>query len=105
MLSCYTIYFAIFKNSAKLLSWDDMIKIPWDIILLFGGGLTLAASFANTGLSDWIGNNLIYLKGTHVAIILLIIIALINFLTEITSNSATTSTIHLLLLLLHLLLT
>ena len=81
------------KNSAKLLSWDDMIKIPWDIILLFGGGLTLAASFANTGLSDWIGNNLIYLKGTHVAIILLIIIALINFLTEITSNSATTSII------------
>ena len=75
------------KNSAKLLSWDDMIKIPWDIILLFGGGLTLAASFA------WIGNNLIYLKGTHVAIILLIIIALINFLTEITSNSATTSII------------
>ena len=81
------------KNSAKLLTWDDMIKIPWDIILLFGGGLTLAASFANTGLSDWIGNNLIYLKGTHVAIILLIIIALINFLTEITSNSATTSII------------
>ena len=49
------------KNSEKLLTWDDMIKIPWDIILLFGGGLTLAASFASTGLSDWIGNNLIYL--------------------------------------------
>lgn len=65
--------------------------MPWGILLLFGGGLAIAAGFTSSGLSEWIGNQLIGLQGVNVLIIVLVVAALVLFLTEITSNTATAS--------------
>tara|TARA_Y100001933_G_scaffold265209_1_gene337073 strand:+ start:8811 stop:10259 length:1449 start_codon:yes stop_codon:yes gene_type:complete len=84
----------VFPTSTKgkhLMTWEDAVKLPWGIVLLFGGGLALAAGFESSGLALWIGNKLIALKTVPFIILLLILIATVNFLTEITSNIATTA--------------
>ncbi len=80
-------------KGSKLLDWESAVKIPWGIILLFGGGLAIAAGFKESGLADWIGGQMTLLQGVSLVIILLVVIASVNFLTEITSNLATTSMI------------
>mgnify|MGYP000489137489 CR=1 FL=1 len=77
----------------KLLDWKTAEKIPWGILLLFGGGLSLAEGFKVTGLAAWIGNQFVFLDFIAFGLFLLIIIAAVNFLTEITSNVATASMI------------
>ena len=79
------------RKGKKLLNWQDAVKLPWGVLLLFGGGIALAMAFESSGLARWIGDNLNYLKGMSLFLILLIIIAAVNFLTEITSNLATTA--------------
>ena len=74
-----------------ILDWDTAVKIPWGVILLFGGGLSLAAAFDASGLAKWIGQNMSILDALPFFVLLLIIIAAVNFLTEITSNVATVS--------------
>ena len=74
-----------------LLDWKTARKLPWGILLLFGGGLAIANGFSNTDLSAWIGNGLIQYKGSPYIIILLIVTATVNYMTEITSNVATAS--------------
>ena len=66
-------------------------KIPWDILILFGGGMALALGFESSGLALWIGNQLIALETLPLILLLLILITAVNFLTEITSNLATTA--------------
>src|SRR5699024_12657539 len=46
------------KKGDQLLNWDTAVKLPWGILLLFGGGLAIAAGFTESGLSEWIGNQL-----------------------------------------------
>ena len=75
-----------------ILDWKTAEKIPWDIILLFGGGFALASGFKESGLSYWFGDQLIWLKGVHPIIIVLSVSLLITFLTELTSNVATVET-------------
>lgn len=72
-----------------LLDWSTAVKIPWGVILLFGGGLSIAAGFAATGLATWIGEQLQLLEGIHTLGLLLIVVAVTIFLTEVTSNTAT----------------
>ncbi|EGA89885.1 sodium-dependent transporter [Planococcus donghaensis MPA1U2] len=79
------------KKGDHLLDWATAVKLPWGILLLFGGGLAIAAGFTSSGLSEWIGNQLIGLQGVNVLIIILVVAALVLFLTEITSNTATAS--------------
>jgi sodium-dependent dicarboxylate transporter 2/3/5 len=67
--------------------------IPWGIILLFGGGFALATAFSSSGLSEYIGNNMRGLSNVPTFILVLIICVIINFLTELTSNTATTQMI------------
>ena len=75
----------------NLLQWKDAEKgVPWGILLLFGGGLTLAAAAQNTGLAAWIGN--LMPVGLSIVFLVVIFTALIIFLTELTSNLATTAT-------------
>ena len=81
------------QKSQMLLDWEAAVRIPWGIILLFGGGLALAAGFQTTGLAEWIGSQLTLLEGVHLVILILVLIAAVNFLTEITSNVATASMI------------
>lgn len=78
------------KNK-KLISWKDTKDLPWGIILLFGGGMALAKGFETSGLAQWIGNQMTTFAGLSTIIIVLLIIAAVNFLTEITSNLATTA--------------
>jgi solute carrier family 13 (sodium-dependent dicarboxylate transporter), member 2/3/5 len=77
----------------KLLDWNTAEKIPWGILLLFGGGLSLAEGFKVTGLAAYIGGQFEFLDYMPFFLFLLIIIAAVNFLTEITSNVATASMI------------
>lgn len=75
----------------KLLSWSDTVKLPWGILLLFGGGMALAKGFDSSGLAVWIGNQMNFFSDIPLIILLLVLIAMVNFLTEITSNLATTA--------------
>jgi sodium-dependent dicarboxylate transporter 2/3/5 len=79
------------NNKERLLNWDDTIKLPWGILLLFGGGMALALGFDSSGLAVWIGSQMTALDTVPLLILLLILIASVNFLTEITSNLATTA--------------
>jgi sodium-dependent dicarboxylate transporter 2/3/5 len=79
------------KENKPLLSWEDAVRLPWGILLLFGGGMALALGFETSGLAVWIGTQLTSLEGISTFLLLLIFIAAVNFLTEITSNLATTA--------------
>jgi sodium-dependent dicarboxylate transporter 2/3/5 len=75
----------------RLLDWETASQIPWGILLLFGGGLALAAGFEATGLSARIGGTLAGLASLHPLVIVLVVCLLVNFLTELTSSTATTA--------------
>ena len=79
------------KEKRPLIEWDEAIKLPWGIILLFGGGIALAAGFSKTGLAEWIAAQMVYLNGLPLFILILVMVTIINFLTEVTSNLATTA--------------
>jgi len=79
------------QKGKKLITWEDAVKLPWGILILFGGGLTLAMGFENSGLALWIGGKLSALQVLPFILLLLILIAIVNFLTELTSNIATTA--------------
>lgn len=80
------------KNKlTKIIDWEDAMKLPWGILLLFGAGMALAQGFDSSGLAIWIGNQLTYLSDVPLVILILILIASVNFLTEVTSNMATTA--------------
>ena len=92
----YAILLFIFNSkdgNKKIISWKDSAKLPWGIVLLFGGGLSLAAAMQGSGLTLWIGEKLYGLNTFSVIIIVLSIVFVVNFLTEITSNLATVSMI------------
>ena len=75
-----------------MLPWHDAAQIDWGLILLFGGGLSLAAAVADSGLAQWIGDSLTGLSAWPVIGIVVVVTLLIIFLTELTSNIATTAT-------------
>ena len=79
------------QKGKKLITWEDAVKLPWGILLLFGGGLTLAMGFESSGLALWIGGKLSALQVLPFILLLLILISIVNFLTELTSNIATTA--------------
>lgn len=81
------------RIGAKLLDWDVSRELPWGVLLLFGAGLALAAGFKDTGLADWIGQQLIVLEGMNFILIIIFTTAFVLFLTEITSNTATATMI------------
>ncbi|MCL4117337.1 UNVERIFIED_CONTAM: hypothetical protein GTU68_007677 [Idotea baltica] len=80
-------------DSKRIITWEEAVLMPWGIILLFGGGMALAEGFSSTGLANWIGSQMTLLEGLSVFLLILILIAAVNFLTEITSNLATTAMI------------
>mgnify|MGYP001398302304 FL=1 len=79
------------EGSHKLLSWDDAVKLPWGILLLFGGGMALAKGFDTSGLAIWIGSQMSFFNAIPLLALLCLLVAMVNFLTEITSNLATTA--------------
>jgi len=79
------------KKGRPILNWNDAIKLPWGILLLFGGGMALAMGFEASGLALWIGEQFQSLGAIPLILLLLILIAAVNFITEVTSNLATTA--------------
>jgi sodium-dependent dicarboxylate transporter 2/3/5 len=79
------------EGNKKLLAWDDAVKLPWGILLLFGGGMALAKGFDTSGLAIWIGGQMSFFNTIPLLALLCLLVAMVNFLTEITSNLATTA--------------
>ena len=79
------------KTNTTLLIWNDTVKLPWGILILFGGGMAIASAFGKSGLALWIADLLQNLNDVSLFLIILIIVTSINLLTEVTSNMATTA--------------
>jgi sodium-dependent dicarboxylate transporter 2/3/5 len=80
------------KNRVFALGGEWAKKIPWGVVILFGGGLSLAAGIKSSGLADWIGGGTGGLLDLPTIAVVLVIVVLMIVLTEITSNTATTAT-------------
>lgn len=80
------------SSKGELLDWNQSNKLPWGLLILFGGGLSIAAQINSSGLGIWIGEGLSVLSTVPPIFLIFAVAALIIFLTEITSNVATTST-------------
>ena len=78
-------------NNRPLITWEEATQLPWGIILLFGGGMALAKGFSTTGLAEWIAVQMTQMEGLSILLLILVLVTLVNFLTEITSNLATTA--------------
>jgi len=84
--------FVLPVNLAKgefVLNWESALKIPWGILLLFGGGISLAGGFKTSGLAEWIATRLAGLESAPMVVIVLAVTTMAIFLTEVTSNTAT----------------
>ena len=79
-------------KQGSLLEWDDMKAIPWGILVLFGGGLSLAAAVSGSGLAQWLGEGLVNMDAFGMVFLVLAATTLVIFLTELTSNLATAAT-------------
>lgn len=79
------------EEQQKLLLWNDLKELPWGILILFGGGLSLAMGITSSGLAAWIGDGVSGLGTVPLLLLILTVIAIVVFLTEITSNTATTA--------------
>ena len=77
----------------RLMTWDDVTRLPWGVLILFGGGLSLAAAVSGSGLALWLGEQLAPLNAWGTAVLVVASVALVIFLTELTSNLATTATL------------
>lgn len=76
------------KASGALIDWETAEKLPWGVLLLFGGGLALADAVQKTGLAKWIGTNVGALGWSTFAMVVVVAVIIV-FLTELTSNTAT----------------
>ena len=76
-------------SDERLLDWGTAVTIPWGLLLLFGGGIAIAAGFKATGLSAFVGQALAGLTAVPPIVLLLLVALVVTFLTEVTSNTAT----------------
>lgn len=81
------------KKKKRILDNEIFAKLPWHIILLFGGGFALAKAFKVSGLTEYLGTQLTVLAGVNPFIIVFVIALFMSFLTELTSNTASTQMI------------
>ncbi|MGE6696386.1 SLC13 family permease [Hyphomonas sp. NPDC076900] len=81
------------EREGALLNWDEANRLPWGVLLLFGGGLALADGMSSSGLTIWIGEQLAPLTGLHLTLLVGFSVLLVIFLTEVTSNLATTAAV------------
>lgn len=79
------------EEGKRIIKWKEAVKMPWGIILLFGGGMALASGFEVTGLAEWFGMQMTLLEALPLILLVLIVIFSVNFITELTSNLATTA--------------
>jgi sodium-dependent dicarboxylate transporter 2/3/5 len=77
----------------RLMDWTTALKLPWGLLLLFGGGLSLASALESSGFSGFLGAQALVFGGFPTILIVFLVVAIVIFLTELTSNFATTATL------------
>lgn len=77
------------RNWTRVIDWVDAERIPWGVLVLFGGGLSLAAAIQDSGLAAWVGASVGVLRALPPLLLVLLVTTVITFLTEFTSNTAT----------------
>ena len=80
-------------QNRAILRWDEAVKLPWGVLILFGGGISLGQAVTRTGMSTWIGDQLTALSVLPPFFFIAVVVALVIFLTELTSNVATMTTL------------
>ncbi|MFC3093277.1 DASS family sodium-coupled anion symporter [Alteromonas sediminis] len=80
------------KQQPQIMVWQNVSRLPWGVLILFGGGLSLAAAVSSTGLATWLGESLTPLGGLGIFVLIVAATGLVIFLTELTSNVATAAT-------------
>ena len=78
--------------ASRLMDWEDVARLPWGVLILFGGGLALAAQVSGSGLAVWLGESLLPAANLGTLVLIVAAAGLVVFLTELTSNLATTAT-------------
>ena len=78
-------------SGRPLLTWDEANRAPWGVIMMFGGGLALAAGMGASGLADWLGQALLPLENWPLLLVALTVVAMVVLITEFASNVATAS--------------
>ncbi|MEM7349168.1 MAG: SLC13 family permease [Acidobacteriota bacterium] len=81
------------RGGRGVLDWQTARRLPWGILILFGGGLSLASAVKANGVAELIGSQVTALRGAPQLALVLAVVALVIFLTELTSNTATTATL------------
>jgi sodium-dependent dicarboxylate transporter 2/3/5 len=81
------------REEPRLMTWEDLVRLPWGVLILFGGGLSLASAVSDSGLALWLGQQLAPLSAWGTAVLVIASVALVIFLTELTSNLATAATL------------
>jgi len=81
------------RERPQLMTWQYASRLPWGVLVLFGGGLSLAAVVSNSGLALWLGESLAPLNAWGIAALVISAVAMVIFLTELTSNLATAATL------------
>lgn len=79
------------EPGTRLLDWESAVRIPWGVLLLFGGGLSMAAAIEHTGLAAWLGEQMAGLNALPVIVVILALVTFVIFATELASNVATAS--------------
>jgi sodium-dependent dicarboxylate transporter 2/3/5 len=74
-----------------ILNWDEANRAPWGVIMMFGGGLALAAGIGESGLADWLGVALQPLRAVHPLVVVCVLVAIVILITEFASNVAAAS--------------
>ena len=89
IIAALAVFITRSSQGAGLIEWSITTKLPWGILILFGGGLSMANAIMSSGLGKWIGG---LIPDISAVLLILLIVVLIVFLTELTSNQATTAT-------------
>ena len=76
-----------------MLVWQEANRAPWDVVLMFGGGLSLAMGMSESGLADWFGQMLLPLSGIPLIFLAVVLVAFVVLVTEFASNIAAASAI------------
>jgi sodium-dependent dicarboxylate transporter 2/3/5 len=93
-MSAALVLFIVPVNPRKrvfVMDWETAVKLPWGLLILFGGGLSLAAAIESNGIGEYLVSRLSVFAGLPTLMLVIAVVALVIFLTELTSNTATTA--------------
>ncbi len=93
IIAALTLFVIPDGTGRALLNWDEANRAPWGVIMMFGGGLALAAGMGASGLGDWLGVALQGLRAVHPVVVALVLVAIVVVSTEFASNVAAASAI------------